>query len=185
MSPLYRIIAAAFTLALAACAGTEDEEPTKPLPERVLLHYDYSGDWMATAGDQCAERLDLSEAVFLSIGASQEGESDRYHIADFFMLEQGEPAEALVGTVDGDGWLGLAVETEGMVDGRRAAIIYALLLEQEGALFIRLRAFTMTVRDGRGRATEIDLLAEAEADPSIPLLGATGRRGLCLKRLPR
>ncbi|MCK5275310.1 MAG: hypothetical protein KAR37_11720, partial [Alphaproteobacteria bacterium] len=104
------------------------------------MHYDFSGDWMAAAGDQCAERLDLSEMVFLSIGASQEGESDRYHIADLFMLEPGEPAEALVGTADGDGRLALAVETEGVVDGHRAAIIYALLLQQEGALIVRLRA---------------------------------------------
>lgn len=170
---------------LAACTGTEDEAAHRPLPERVVLQYDFSGDWMATAGDQCVERLDLSETVFLSIGASQEGESDRYHIADFFMLESGKPAEALVGTVDGNGWLGLAVETEGMVDGRRAEIIYALLLEQEGALIIRLRAFTMTVRNPLGGATEIDLLAEAAADPSIPILGATGDSGLCLKRLPR
>lgn len=139
---------------------------------------------MAAAGDQCTERLDLSEAVFLSVGASPQGEPDRYHIANFFMLEPGEPAEALVGTADGYGKLALAVETEGMVDNRRAAIIYAMLLEQEGALVIRLRAFTMTIRDAQGRATETDLLAEAAADPSIPILGAAGSRGLCLKRLP-
>ena len=184
MSP-YHAIAAAAVLALAACTNSGNGEPGQPLPERVVLHYDFSGDWMAAAGDQCAERLDLSEMVFLSIGASQEGESDRYHIADLFMLEPGEPAEALVGTADGDGRLALAVETEGVVDGHRAAIIYALLLQQEGALIVRLRAFTMTVRDNRGRATETDLLAEAAADPSIPMLGARGSRGLCLKRLPR
>lgn len=178
-------LAAALFLTLAACTGSRDGESTQPLPERVILHYDFSGDWMATAGDQCTERLDLSEAVFLSIGASQEGEPDRYHIADFFMLEPGEPAEALVGTADGDGMLAMAVETEGTVDGRRAAIIYALLLRQEGALHLRLRAFTMTVVDAQGRSTMTDLLAEAAADPSIPMLGALGRQGLCLKRLPR
>lgn len=182
---LYRTITVAMVLALAACTGPKDEEPKQPLPERVVLHYDFSGDWMATAGDQCAERLDLSETIFLSLAASQEDEPDRYHIADLFMLEPGEPAEALVGTADGDGRLALAVETEGMVDDRRAAIIYALLLQQEGALHLRLRAFTMTVRDAHGRATETDLLAAAAADPSIPLLGARGNRGLCLKRLPR
>ncbi len=182
---LYRTIAATMAFALAACVGPDDEDRTRPLPERVLLHYDFSGDWLATAGDQCAERLDLSETVFLSIAASQESQPDRYHIADFFMLDEGEPAEALVGTADGDGRLALAVETEGVVDGRHAAIIYALLLEQEGALAIRLRAFTMTVRDVQGRATEADLLAEAAADPSVPMLGAQGGRGLCLKRLPR
>ena len=182
---VYRIIATTLTLALAACAGTEDDEANQPLPERVVLHYDFSDDWMATAGNQCAERLDLSETVFLTIGADPGGDSDKYHIANFFMLDPGEPAEALVGTVDGDGWLGLAVETEGVVDGRRAGIIYAMLLEPEGALVIRLRSFTMTVRNPQGGTTETDLLAEAAADPSVPMLGATGNRGLCLKRLPR
>lgn len=171
------------TLALAACASSEP--PAEPLPQRVVLHYDFAGAWMATAGDQCAERLDLSETVFLSIGAAPEGEPDLYHIADLFMLEPGEPAEALVGTADGGGRLALAVETEGMVDGRRAGIIYAMLLQQEGALIIRVRAFTMTVRNPQGGATETDLLAEAAADPSIPILGARGSRGLCLKRLQR
>jgi len=178
------MIATLSALALAACSGSQDKEPVLQLPERILLHYDFSGDWMATAGDQCNERLDLSEAVFLSIAASQQGEPDNYHIADFFLLESGEPAEALVGIADGYGKLALAVETEGLVDDRRAKIIYNLLLEQEGALVIRLRAFTMTIRDAQGRATETDLLAEAAADPSIPLLGASGNQGLCLKRLP-
>ena len=181
----YRIIAAAMVFALAACTGPKDETPGQPLPERVLLHYDFSGDWMATAGDQCAERLELSETIFLSIGASQGGASNGHHIADFFMLEPGEPAEAVVGIADADGRLALAVETEGMVDGRRATIIYAMLLAQESAMITRLRALTMTVRDAQGRTTEADLLAEAIADPSIPMLGALGRRGLCLKRLPR
>lgn len=184
MTP-YRIVAVTLAFALTACSGPKEENTAQPLPERIILHYDFSGDWMATAGDQCAERLELSEAVFLSLGASPDGEPDRYHIADLFMLEPGEPAEALVGTADGDGRLALAVETEGMVDGRRAAIIYAILLQQEGALHLRLRAFTMTVRDVHGRATETDLLAEAAADPSIPMLGARGSRGLCLKRLPQ
>lgn len=177
--------AALLALTLAACAADTDDDRGKPLPERVLLHYDFSGDWMATAGDQCSERLDLSESVFLSIGTPEGGEPDRYHIADFFMLEPGEPSEALVSSPYEDGKLGLAVETEGEVDGRRAAIIYALLLEQEGALILRLRAFTMTARDAQGHITEVDLLAEAAADPSIPILGAAGSRGLCLKRLPR
>jgi hypothetical protein len=181
----YRTIAGATVFLLAACTNPGDEELGQPLPERVVLHYDFSGDWVATSGDQCAERLDLSETAFLSIGAAQEGELDRYHIADLFMLEPGEPAEALVGTADGDGRLALAVETEGMVDGHRASIIYALLLQQEGALIIRVRAFTMTVRNPQGGAAETDLLAEAAADPSIPMLGARGCRGLCLKRLPR
>ena len=134
-------IATISALALAACSSSGDKELALRLPERVLLHYDFSGDWMATAGDQCTERLNLSEAIFLSIGAAQQGQPDRYHIADFFMLEPGEPADALIGIPDGYGKLALAVETVGVVDNRRATIIYALLLEQEGALAVRLRAF--------------------------------------------
>lgn len=171
-------------LTLSACAGSAGDL-ARPLPERVLLHYDFSGDWMATAGDQCSERLDLSETVFLSIGTAPNGTPDRYHIADFFMLEPGEPTEAQVSFPYEHGKLGLAVETEGLVDGRRARIIYAMLLEQEGALVLRLRAFTMTATDNGGHVSQVDLLAEAAADPSIPFLGAAGSKGLCLRRLPR
>ena len=88
------------------------------LPQQVLLHYDFSGDWMATAGDQCRERLGLSETVFLSIEKSQDAGEERYYIANFFMLEPGEPAEALVRATEDAGRLALAVETEGVVDGR-------------------------------------------------------------------
>lgn len=179
-----KLLPATLLLALTACAGSTDDD-ARPLPERVLLNYDFSGDWMATAGDQCSERLDLSESVFLSIGSSPDGTPDRYHIADFFMLEPEEPAEAQVSSPYEHGKLGLAVETEGMVDGRRARIIYAMLLEQEGALVLRLRAFTMTATDNSGHVSQVDLLAEAAADPSIPFLGAAGSKGLCLRRLPR
>jgi hypothetical protein len=178
-------LTAALFLVATACTGSPDNDAARPLPERVLLHYDFSGDWMATAGDQCSERLDLSENLFLSIGTTPDGVSDRFHIADFFMLEPGEPAEALVSSPYEDGKLGLAVETEGLVDGRRAKIIYAMLLVQEGALVLRLRAMTMTATDSRGQVAEVDLLAEAAGDPSIPVLGAAGSKGLCLKRLPR
>jgi hypothetical protein len=183
--PLRRTIPVIALLILAACTASTDREPEAPLPQRVVLHYDFSGDWLATAGDQCSERLDLAEAVFLSIGAAAQDAPDRYYITDFFMLEPGEPAEAVVGTEDGDGRLTLAVDTEGMVDGRRADITYTLKLEQQGPFFIRLYGFTMKVRDPQGPATETDLLAKAAADPSIPILGSRGSRGLCLKRLPR
>lgn len=178
-------LAAALLVTLAACTASPDTESTSPLPERVLLHYDFSGDWMATAGNQCSERLDLSETVFLSIGTAPGGTPDRYHIADFFMLEPGEPAEAQVSSSYEYGKLGLAVETEGMVDGRHAKIIYAMLLEQEGAYVLRLRALTMTATDAAGNVSQVDLLAEAAADRTIPFLGAAGSKGLCLKRLPR
>ena len=172
-------------LGLTACTATslDGNVPVQPPPERIQLHYDFSSDWMATAGDQCAERLNLSEAVFLSIGTSSQETAKRYHVADFFLLEPDEPAQAVVGTADGDGRLALAIETEGVADGRRVAIIYAMLLEPEGAFAIRLRAFTMTVRGADGRATETDLLAQAAADPTIPILSAAGGEGLCLKRI--
>ena len=114
----YRTIAVALTLVLVACAGPGDKEPAQPPPERVLLHYDFSDDWMATAGDHCAERLELSEEVFLTIGASPQGEPDRYHIANSFMLEPGEPADALVGTADGEVQLAAA---EGLANFPNAA----------------------------------------------------------------
>lgn len=179
-----RIMAAAALALLTACAGPEAQEARQPLPERVLLHYDFSGDWLAAAGDQCRERLDVSDTVFLSIAPAPDGRRDRYHIADFFLLEPGEPAEAVVGTADADGRLTLAVGTEGTVDGQRANIDYELVLEQENAEIMRLREFTMRVRDSTGRGTETDLLEAAARDPSIPILGVRGSRGLCLKRLP-
>lgn len=181
----HKLLAVILFVSLAACTGNEAGGPDRPLPERVLLHYDFSGDWMATAGDQCNERLDLSETVFLSIEAAPDGAPDRYYIANLFMLEEGEPAEAQVSSTYEHGKLGLAVETEGMVDGHRAKIIYAMLLEQEGALVLRLRAFTMAATDANGNVSQVDLLAESAADPSIPFLGAAGSKGLCLKRLPR
>lgn len=171
-------------LALAGCTkpGETVAPPTTPLPDRVVLHYDFSGDWAATAGDQCAERLDLSQGVFLTIDRAEEA-ADNFHIARFFMLEDAERAEALVGVPDQDGTVTLLVETAGIIDGRDAEIVYLLVLKPAGAHYVRLTAFTMTVRDRAGETVQADLLARAAVDPSIPVLSEAGEGGLCLKRL--
>lgn len=181
---LRQIIATAALLTLAACATSTDRKPEPPLPQRVVLHYDFSGDWVATAGDQCSERLDLSENIFLSIGTAPEGGPDRYYITDFFMLEPGQPAQANVGVADGSGKLTLSVDTEGTVHGRHANITYTLKLEQQGPYAIRLYGFAMKLWDAQDPPQVTDLLAKAAADPTIPILGASGSKGLCLKRQP-
>lgn len=174
-----RFLALAFlVLLLSACSSSRDDAA---IPARILLHYDFSGDWVATAGEECAERLGLSDSVFLAV-AAVEGQTGHYYIADFFMLEPGEPAEAQVGTADIEGRLTLVVETAGVVEGMRANILYSLALEQETAMTIRLRGLSMAARDGEGRIKEVNLLIEATADPTIPTLGAAGTSGLCLQR---
>jgi hypothetical protein len=177
-------------LAVSACAGSGPPAAPEPppaatgaLPARIVLHYDFAGDWAATAGDFCEERLDLSQGVFLTIAGAPDGGTSTFHVARFFMLEEASRAEALVGVADESGVLPLSVETEGVIDGRAAAISYDLRLEPEDPHRIRLTAFMMTVQDRTGQAVRADLLAEAAADRTIPVLSAAGRRGLCLKRL--
>jgi len=182
---MVRRSAAAFGIALAlfACTAPRPGTDSGPLPARIVLHYDFAGDWAATAGDACEERLDLSEGVFLSIAAAPDGGPAAFHVARFFMLEAGSRAQALVGIADDAGVLPLTVETEGVVDGRAAEITYDLTLEPEDPRRIRLSGFVMTARDRTGETVRADLLAEAAADPTIPALSAAGRGGLCLKRL--
>jgi hypothetical protein len=178
------VAALGFATALFACAA-----PPQPameagaLPARIVLHYDFAGDWAATAGDYCEERLDLSEGVFLTIAGAPDGGAEAFHIARFFMLEDANRAQALVGMADETGALPLTVETEGVIDGRAAAITYDLTLKPEGPRRIRLTGFTMTAQDGAGETVRADLLAKAAADRTIPVLSAAGSRGLCLKRL--
>lgn len=172
-------------LSLAACTRPDASvaPSTAPLPQRVVLHYDFAGDWAATAGDACAERLDLSQGVFLTIAGAADRSPAAFHVARFFMIEEAERAEALVGTADETGRLSLTVETEGVIDGRAAAITYDLRLEPDGPRRVWLTAFAMTVRDRTGEAARADLLARAATDPTIPVLSEAGERGLCLKRL--
>ena len=172
-------------LLLAACGAPEPPAvPRHDLPQRVVLHYDFAGDWAATAGDDCTERLDLSQGVFLTVaGAPDGGSPSAFHVARFFMLEEAGRADALTGKADETGVLPLTVETEGVVDGRAAAITYDLTLEPDGPRRIWLTAFTMTVRDRAGQAVQADILARAAADPTIAVLSEAGQRGLCLKRL--
>jgi len=181
-----RRLAALSVMAFAAFACTAPQRPAMEggaLPERVVLHYDFAGDWAATAGDYCEERLDLSEGVFLSIAAAPDGDPSAFHVARFFMLEEANRAQALVGTADEAGALPLTVETDGVIDGRAAAVTYDLTLEPEDPHRIRLTAFVMTVQDRAGETVRADLLATAAADRTIPVLSVAGRRGLCLKRL--
>ncbi len=178
------ITAIATALALFGCATAPQRDGgVAAPPQRVVLHYDFAGDWAATAGDGCAERLDLSDAVFLTIAGAGDGDPSAFHVARFFMLEEARRAEALVGRADPGGVLPLRVETEGVIDGRPAAITYDLTLRSEGPRRIRLTGFLITVRDGAGETVRRDLLAAAAADPTIPVLSEAGDTGLCLKRL--
>lgn len=180
----YRAIIIPLALAVFGCTSARTPEGTVGLlPERIVLQYDYTGDWAATAGDHCQERLDLSRAVFLGIDASPDGGASAFHIARFFMLDEARRAQALVGVADGTGVLPLTVETEAVIDGRDASVTYDLMLEPQDPHHIRMTVFRMTARDLAGRTIQADLLAETAADPTIPVLSAAGSRGLCLKRL--
>ncbi|UCH73817.1 MAG: hypothetical protein JSU82_16070 [Rhodospirillales bacterium] len=167
-------------LALFGCATT----PPAPIdrPERIVLHYDFAGDWAATAGDSCDERLDLSEGVFVGITRADDSGPSAFYVSRFFMLETYARAQALVGRPDANGALPLTVETEGTIDGRNAAITYDLTLEPLDPRRVRLTAFAVAVRDRAGQAVRRDLLAEAE-ERTIPVLSEAGELGLCLKRL--
>ena len=174
----------AAALAVSACAGSKPPEPAPnagALPARIVLHYDFAGDWAATAGDYCEERLDLSQGVFLTVAGADGGGA--FHVARFFMLEEASRADALVGVADHAGVLQLTVETDGVVDGRAAEIAYDLRLEPHDPHHVRLTAFMMTVRDRAGETVRADLLAEAASDRTIPVLSVAGPGGLCLKRL--
>ncbi len=179
-----RVAALGFAAALFACATPQPPATdTAALPRRVVLHYDFAGDWVATAGDYCEARIELSDGVFLTIAGATDGDPSAFHITRFFMLEDANRAHALVGVADEAGVLPLAVETEGVIDGRAAAITYDLTLQPEGPRRIRLTGFVATIRDRAGQTVRTDLLAEAAADRTIPVLSAAGSRGLCLKRL--
>lgn len=170
----------AAVLGAAACAAPQPPGTGAPLPERIVLQYDFAGDWAATAGDACEKRVDISDATFLGIARTADG---AYHIARFFMLEQGQQAEAAVGVPDADGVLTLTLETRGVVDGRTADITYDLVLKPLDPQRIRLAGFTMTMRDQAGQTVEVNLLADPTADRKVPVLSIAGKHGLCLERL--
>jgi hypothetical protein len=177
------IAVAGAALAIAACAAPQEPAlDTGALPARVVLHYEFAGDWAATAGDACEERLGLSQGVFLTL-ASADGGDSAFHVARFFMLEEASRADALVGVADHAGVLQLTVETDGVIDGRAADIAYDLRLEPHDPHHVRLTGFIMTVRDRAGETVRADLLAEAASDRTIPVLSVAGPSGLCLKRL--
>ncbi len=166
--------------ALSSCGG-EDAR----LPESVLLYYDFTGDWAATAGDGCARRIDLSDAAFLSIAAETRDGVERFYVSNFFMLVAGERSEALLGEARPDGALFLSLETETMLDGRPSAVTYLLFLEPETNRHLRLVELHMTALDlTDGRKGTVALLSGDYAERTIPALAAAGPRGLCLVRMP-
>lgn len=177
------IAVAGIALAVAACSATPPPATdTAAPPARIVLHYDFAGDWAATKGDRCEERLDLSQEVLLTIANVPERGPGAFHIARFTALEGGERAEALVGVVQENGALPLTVETVGIVDGRMVEMTLDLTLQAETPRHIRLTAYTASIREQSGRTVSMDLLADA-ARTGGSVLSEAGQEGLCLKRL--
>lgn len=174
--------AALLALVLGGCAAMDPIARNGGRPERIVLHYDFAGEWAATAGDDCAPRLGLSDGIFVEIASEPDGASGRFHVEKFFMLEPGDRARALVASMDGDGVLPLMVETETVTDGGRIPVTYRLHLRAVDANHVRLTGF-QAMLPGRAEDSSVDLLAEAASGVGIPVLAAAGRRGLCLKRL--
>jgi len=172
----------AITLALSACATSPPAGDALAPPQRIVLHYDFAGDWAATAGDSCEERLDLSQKPLLSIASVRERGPSAFHIAQFAALEGAEAPQAVVGVVQDGGVLPLAVEMASVIDGRPVDMRLDLTLKAETPRYIRLTAYTATIRERTGEITTIDLFADA-ARTGGSVLSEAGEGGLCLKRL--
>lgn len=173
---------AGIALAVTACSAVAPPADSQAPPARIVLHYDFAGDWAATAGDRCEDRLDLSQEALLSIADVPDRGPSAFHVARFAALEGAEKAEALVGIVQEDGVLPLTVETAGVVDGRLVEMTLDLRLKAETARYIRLTAYTATIREPTGETAYLDLLADA-ARTGGSILSEAGTEGLCLKRL--
>lgn len=174
--------AALAAFVLAGCAAIDPIARNGGRPERIVLHYDFTGEWAATAGDDCAPRLGLSDGIFIAIASEPDGTPGQFHVERLFMLEPGDRARALVASMDGDGVLPLAVETETMTEGRRIPVTYRLHLRAVDPNHVRLTGF-QALLPGQGEDSSVDLLAEAASGAGIPVLAAAGPRGLCLTRL--
>ncbi len=174
---------AAALLTLTACTPA----PPPALPSRVLLFYDFSGAWAATAGDDCRRQIDLSDGVFVSIAPDPAGDRDRFYVDGFFMLEPGASAEALPGQVGGDGALELTVESVSDIAGRPAVVAYRLTLEPKDPHHVVVTSFVRSVRlvdgSGYGRTESLELLADRDLAAGIPVLASAGVDGLCLRRI--
>lgn len=168
-------------LVLGGCAAIDPIARNGGRPARIVLHYDFAGEWAATAGDECSPRLGLSDGVFVDIATDPDGAAGRFFIAQFFMLGPGDRARALVATMDAEGVLPLAIEAETTADGQRVPVTYRLHLESLDASHVRLTAFQAVIKTQTGESS-VDLLAKAAAGDGIPVLSAAGPRGLCLKR---
>ena len=178
---LIRFVPAVALAALLSACAAAGPPPGAALPERIVLFYDFAGNWAPTAGDTCEARLGLSDVALLSVVRASEDTPRRLHVDDFFLLEPGRKAQALVGEIADDGSLTLEIESEGEVDGREAAIVWRLRLEPHDTGHVRMTGLTMTARAG-GEAATRDLLA-ADAAPNFPELAIAGPGGLCLRRM--
>lgn len=161
------------------------EKELVPLPQRTVLYYDYVGAWAATAGNECEERVDLSDGVFIAIAPDPSGERGRFYAEYFFVLDPQERAQASVGQMAADGSLTLSIDSHGTVDGRQAAISYTLGFEPKNFSHILLTRFDRTVRDATGtdEVSTIDLLQDPTATQTVPVLAAASAEGLCLRRM--
>lgn len=183
MNGLFRTwTVALLALLLGGCAALDPIARNGGRPERIVLHYDFAGAWAATAGDECAPRLGMSDDVFVAIASDPNGGAGRFYVERFFMLAPGDRAQALVAAMDIDGTLPLTVETEAPIDRPNAPIIYRLRLQALDTNHIRLTAFHAVVGTPGGDSS-IDLLADAASRTGVPVLSAAGQHGLCLLRL--
>lgn len=176
-------MALAATTLLTACA----EAPTTPPSSRIVLFYDYSGAWAATAGDACDRQIGLSDGVFVSIQRDPAGDRNRFYPDGFFMIEPDVQAEALPGVVEADGALELAIESAARVGGQPAVITYRLRLAARDPYHIRVTSFQRTVRavgaSGESMTETVELLEDEELRETVPVLATAGAQGLCLRRL--
>lgn len=155
------------------------------MPQRTVLYYDYVGAWAATAGNECEQRVDLSDGVFIAIAPAPSGERGRFYAEYFFALDPQQKAQAIVGQLSLDGSLTLSVDTRGTVDGREADIGYILKFAPKDFSHVLLTSFERTVRDttGADEASTTDLLQDPATRGRIPVLAVAGAEGLCLRRM--
>lgn len=172
-------------MAAAACAGPQAADNAQALPARIVLRYDFAGDWAATAGDACEERPGLSDRAFLTIADVPERGPSAFHIARLASLEESDQVAALVGIADETGVLRLAVETPGLLDGRAVVRTLRLTLQPDSPRYIWLTAYVLDIHDDSDPVLFADLLANAVASrgAGASMLSEAGDEGLCLKRL--
>lgn len=183
--PNTRLLVVPAVLLLAGCAGPQLSPPPQ-LPQRTVLYYDYVGAWAATEGNECAERVDLSNGVFLAIGPDPAGERGTFRAEYFFMLEPEDQVAPTLGRLTPDGGLALDIKTRGAIDGRQADITYRLTLEPMDVSHVLVKRLEMDVAflsESGTEARSIDLLGDAAVAERVPDLAIGGRDGICLRRM--